>query len=137
MKRQVWFAEIRGPNCFGDVAIKYWAGLTIGQPVLLEREPLNKVDSNAIIARDLFNHPLGYIAREVSAVISPLMDKGKVPLARVVTRCNIFQKKRPVVKIWFDADPEKTKETGDEGSVDKQVQDLMKRLTPTKVTEDA
>lgn len=60
------------------------AQLSEGEPVLLEREPGNAFDPNAIMVldRDHLNH-LGYVAKEVAVELAPLMDEGRHFIARV------------------------------------------------------
>lgn len=105
-RRQVWFAEIRGAALFGTAGRKAWVSMTVGQPLLLEREPLNPADSSAIKVSDLMGQPVGYVAREVSCKIAPVMDAGKMVLARITRPVVLRTKSFPVAKLWIEGNVE-------------------------------
>jgi hypothetical protein len=51
-------------------------GLQVGERVVLEREPDNHHDANAILILDTAGDELGYVPREDAAVMAPLLDAG-------------------------------------------------------------
>jgi hypothetical protein len=51
-------------------------GLQVGERVVLEREPDNRHDANAILIIDTAGDELGYVPREDAAVMAPLLDGG-------------------------------------------------------------
>lgn len=53
--------------------------------VELEREPHNQYDKNAIQVVAHGEH-IGYIQRDLAALIAPMMDTGKEPHAKVIER---------------------------------------------------
>jgi HIRAN domain len=75
-------SEIRGA-AFIPRALKPYKALTVNQPLLLTREPENRADKNAIVASTLFNEPVGYVAREDAAIVSPQIADGIMWLAKV------------------------------------------------------
>lgn len=55
-----------------------------GETLLLQRDPGNAYDSNAILAVAASGVKIGYVAREVAARLSPKMDAGEKFVVRVV-----------------------------------------------------
>lgn len=51
-------------------------GLQVGDQVVLEREPDNRHDANAILILNTAGDELGYVPREDAAVMAPLLDVG-------------------------------------------------------------
>jgi len=51
-------------------------GLQVGEQVVLEREPDNRHDANAILILNTASDELGYVPREDAAVMAPLLDAG-------------------------------------------------------------
>jgi len=76
-----WYARVRGPALVRGW--NTWIGLESGQPLLLEREPNNPKDANAILVRDLFGAAAGYIERRVAAQVAPVMDSGVMVMAKI------------------------------------------------------
>lgn len=77
-------SEIRGAGLLGSHASQEYRALEAGQPLILVREPTNRADTNAVIAKTLYSVPCGYIARQHAAMIAPEMDAGTVWLAKVI-----------------------------------------------------
>lgn len=73
--------------------------------LVLEREPNNSFDSAAIKVLHGSTH-IGYIQREVAALLSPLMDRGFFYTATVVKNCRIS-----IVANIRPIDPPKKKAT--------------------------
>lgn len=83
----------------GPDAYRCYCALTVGQPLILAREPQNPADRRAIRCHTMTYQPCGYLAREDAAFLAPRMDAGEVFLAKVAsdpTRsgCDVF--------IWQD-----------------------------------
>lgn len=77
-------SEIRGAGLLGPMATLEYRALVANQPLILTQEPLNRVDSNAVIVKTVIGQPCGYLAKEDAAVISPAMANGVIWLAKVV-----------------------------------------------------
>jgi len=81
------------------------AGLTLGSELILEREPENVHDANAIAVR-FGALPLGYISRGIAKHIAPLIDEGARYRARIESLTGGGDKNRGVnVYVWRDAAP--------------------------------
>ena len=57
--------------------------LTVGEPLILEREPENEHDRWAIRVRSKDGHDLGYVTRFKNETIARMMDYGHVFEARI------------------------------------------------------
>lgn len=97
--------------------------VTLGQPLLLIREPRNPFDSNALLTADLFGKKLAYIERGVAAKVSPRIDRGELWLCKVIvipqfmqgrTRGAVIIKSPCVVVLWRGDLKAKTKEALDD-----------------------
>ena len=103
-----WIAgESRYPEAFlalaGEVRDD---GYLLPVAVVLEREPENDYDENAIVA-SVRGHKVGYISRDVAAVMSPALDQAGVA---TVTVCGIIRGGAPEfpnfgVHLWLDRHP--------------------------------
>lgn len=102
----LWRARLRGQKLFGRQCIRRAARLTANQPLLLIREPTNPVDTNAIIAADLFGKPVGYIERGVAAVVAPFLDNGVIVMATATGTVIEFW---PIAQLWIDGDQPEAK----------------------------
>lgn len=60
-------------------------GLAKGDRLVLEREPLNAADRNAIIVRAPGGEKLGYLPADKVVILARLMDGGKLLYARVTS----------------------------------------------------
>ncbi|TPX65466.1 hypothetical protein SpCBS45565_g05120 [Spizellomyces sp. 'palustris'] len=61
------------------VGIRYYKGMVgRGESVILEREPLNPYDRNAIKVLNMRNDQVGHIPRDQAAVLAPFMDAGTI-----------------------------------------------------------
>lgn len=69
-------SEMRGPALISLMACRLYVTVTPGQPLVLRRQPDNPVDTNALICCDAVGEPLGYVAREDAAYVSPEIDRG-------------------------------------------------------------
>lgn len=77
-------SEIRGAMLFGRDAKARLTGLKAQQPLIMECEPTNPVDPKAIILKDLFLRPIGYMAREQAAIVAPLLGQETGLLCKVL-----------------------------------------------------
>jgi hypothetical protein len=77
-------SEIRGAGLLGPIAVLEYRALVPNQPLILTREPTNRVDGNAVIVKTVLGQPCGYLAKEDAAVVSPAMARGVIWLAKVV-----------------------------------------------------
>lgn len=77
--------------------------------VTLAREPGNKYDKNAIVAT-VEGHVVGYINRDVAAVVSPALDGVGVSQITVcgIVRGGYTRRKNFGVHIWLDKHPERS-----------------------------
>jgi SWI/SNF-related matrix-associated actin-dependent regulator of chromatin subfamily A3 len=62
-------------SSFHPGAGNWIARMGLGQPLILEREPDNQYDKNAVAVK-IFHQKLGYLARGFAVKIAPLMDSG-------------------------------------------------------------
>ncbi|TLD39477.1 putative snf2 family helicase protein [Venturia nashicola] len=61
------------------VGVQYYRGhVTFGEMVLLNREPTNQYDSNAIQVKNVSGVQIGHIPRQVAAKLAPFMDSRKL-----------------------------------------------------------
>jgi hypothetical protein len=67
---------IVGANHMSLSAADACIALEEGAPVILVREPNNPHDGNAIKCLDLFGREMGYVQREVAAIVARWMDEG-------------------------------------------------------------
>lgn len=64
---------------------RYVKRLTLGEIVLLHREPENPHDTNAIVVKNQKEQRLGYVGKHIATNLALYMDSGKNPLKAVVT----------------------------------------------------
>ncbi len=62
------------------------ARLSIGEELLLKREPDNQFDHNAILVENLDSQQIGYLDRRLAATIAPFFDTYLYPIHAVVYR---------------------------------------------------
>lgn len=94
-------------------------GLVAGQPLLLHREPHNPADGNAVRLTDLYGGPVGYVERNVAAVIAKMLDMRVMVMARVLSPCVPTGRSRKGwrqyhaarVLIWIEPPPSTAKAT--------------------------
>lgn len=106
-----WFARIRGPLLFGEAAGMRWVRLQAGQPLIIVREPENRVHSKAIRVHDVLLQPVGYVEAAMADKIAPYMDAGVVLLAKVAKPAKVWQfpyAEPPEAVIWSDGSKERT-----------------------------
>ncbi|RDI87292.1 hypothetical protein Vi05172_g2935 [Venturia inaequalis] len=61
------------------VGVQYYRGhVTFGEMVLLNREPTNQYDSNAIQVKNVYGVQIGHIPRQVAAKLAPFLDSRKL-----------------------------------------------------------
>lgn len=61
------------------VGVQYYRGhVTFGEMVLLNREPTNAYDSNAIQVKNVYGVQIGHIPRQVALKLAPFMDSRKL-----------------------------------------------------------
>ena len=104
-----WIAgESRYPEAFAALAgPPRDAGYLIPVSVRLVREPGNKYDRNAIVAT-VEGRTVGYISRDVAAVVAPALDGVGVSQITVcgIVRGGYTRRKNFGVHIWLDKHPE-------------------------------
>ena len=61
-----------------------FAEMKVGDRLVLQREPENRFDSNAILVLDAQKRKAGYIPEKDNIVFARLMDAGKYLIAKVV-----------------------------------------------------
>lgn len=57
--------------------------LTVGDNLLLEREPKNRFDKNAILVKTMSGAPIGHFCADWAAVFAPKMDIGMTYHAKI------------------------------------------------------
>lgn len=76
------YTKIAGVSFNGRQA--YLKNLSIGDPLVLVREPDNNYDENAIKVTTIGGVQLGYIKAKLAEGIAPLMDKGSKFICKVL-----------------------------------------------------
>lgn len=86
MKRApIVYAMVRGARHRGLASLMLYADLERGRGVMLNREPGNAYDGNAIrVLEPEYEAQIGYVAREKAAILAPWMDAGWVYLSHIV-----------------------------------------------------
>lgn len=69
-------------NVLGPVVLMRYVGLGPSQPLIMERQPTNKVDPTAVLLKDMMGLPVGYVCREDSPRIAGMMSAGVHLLCR-------------------------------------------------------
>lgn len=68
------------------VGVRYYNGVaTVGEYVILRREPSNPYDSNAIRVDNVFGNQIGHIPRNLAAKLAPYIDRGEVELEGILS----------------------------------------------------
>lgn len=75
--------------------------LVNGQPLILEHEPTNHVDPNAVLVKDLMGAPCGYVAREHAPEVSAKIKSGLILMAKAIGPCICIARR---ILIWHDGD---------------------------------
>lgn len=88
------------PNRNGSNRRKLLSECVPGDPVSLQREPLNKADSRAIAVIGRGGAQFGYVSAERAARLAPMLDRGRTVMA-------IFQgtaDRRAYLRIAYDGE---------------------------------
>lgn len=84
-----WYADIRGKQFLQDAAQRIAAGsLFSGQPLQMQRDPTNEFDKNAIRLKTEEGIEVGWVSKEVAALVAPKLDRG-IPLVAIVHTRNV------------------------------------------------
>jgi hypothetical protein len=77
--------EFLGQYTTQVVGLRFYNHIPVaGQPVILEREPKNAFDTNAIRVLDTQRNQVGHIRRSTAAVLAPLMDQQRISVKGVI-----------------------------------------------------
>jgi hypothetical protein len=98
------FIRGRSADRISSTAHGTYCHLSDNQPLLLEREPTNPKDSNAVLVSDIMGAPCGYIAREHAAEISAKLASGEILMAKTIGQCMCVYRK---VLVWSDGEAER------------------------------
>ncbi|KAI0633366.1 SNF2 family N-terminal domain-containing protein [Trametes polyzona] len=72
------------------VGVQYYKGLVgPGEQVILQRQPNNPYDRNAIQVKNIGGTQVGHIPRQVAAKLAPLMDSGLITVEGVMHEGNL------------------------------------------------
>jgi HIRAN domain len=102
----------------GASALQACMTLAKGSPLILVREPGNPSDGNAIKLLNITGTPVGYVQREVAAIVRQWMDIGMAVSGKVIrgprlTNGRITMKKRyPRAVIYAEPPAEEGLSTG-------------------------
>lgn len=91
MLYNVFRTELRGPGLLGPNATLEYRALRVDQPLILQREPTNEHDANAVIAITVLAQPVAYVAKEHAAIISPRMAQGQIFTCTVTDVGRVFR----------------------------------------------
>lgn len=83
---------IVGANHMGMSAADACIALEDGAAVILSREPDNPHDRNAIKCLDLFGREMGYVQREVAAIVARWMDEGFMVSSKCIRRARLYKR---------------------------------------------
>ena len=104
-----WIAgESKYPEAFAALAGEpRREGYLVPVSVKLQREPRNQYDRHAIVAT-VEGHKVGYISRDVAAIVAPALDGAGVSELIVcgIVRGGYTKRKNFGVHIWLDKHPE-------------------------------
>ena len=79
--------------------------MTPGLPVILQREPDNIFDNNAITVRSADELVLGHVPREIAARLAPMMDSGQPVSARLAVAAVVDKREvrfAPKIEIRYE-----------------------------------
>ncbi|KAI0779816.1 SNF2 family N-terminal domain-containing protein [Fomes fomentarius] len=72
------------------VGVQYYKGLVgSGEEVMLEREPQNQYDRNAIRVKNISGSQVGHVPRNAAAKLAPLIDSGQITVEGVMHEGNL------------------------------------------------
>ena len=78
--------ELYGILATKIVGVQYYNGhATVGEHVLIRREPRNQYDSNAIRVDNVQRLQIGHIPRQIAAKLAPYMDAGELMVNAVLS----------------------------------------------------
>lgn len=94
--------------------------ISVGTPLLLIREPDNPYDTNAIRVMTVIGRSIGYVQREVAAIVAPKIDAGHIFLGKITRASRLLGIERtngrmvvnmsyPWAVLWLD--PPREEET--------------------------
>ena len=130
------------------VGIQYYTGhATVGEYVIVRREPSNPYDSNALRVENVQRTQIGHIPRTTAAKLAKYMDAGKILVEGSLTGDKAFYDCPIALKLFGAQDPTERAELVDQMRVDrlpldgiiqrareekKRKADELKRLKSTK-----
>jgi hypothetical protein len=130
-------SEVRGPGLISMAARLEYRALAPGQPLILQREPQNQVDKNAIVALTVMLQPCGYVARQEAAIVAPSLDLGVLWLCKVTAKGYAFQS--PKIVLWRERGAmKKFKELAMAYGADERTADavLQKKFVAPRLSEE-
>ncbi|KAF9263265.1 hypothetical protein L218DRAFT_927698 [Marasmius fiardii PR-910] len=92
------------------VGIQYYTGLVgAGEEVILEREPSNRFDRNAIRVLNIGRTQVGHIPKDVVAKLAPMLDARQITLEGVINDGNLGSRRSTwtlsiTIKIYGSSD---------------------------------
>lgn len=97
-----------GMHFRGESAREYAANITEGEALLIEREPENPYDSNAIKVLAPTEPPfqVGYISRQDAVWIADWLDKGYIYTATVTDKQTKHNNIHPILRLDLIQPPE-------------------------------
>lgn len=95
------------------VGIQYYQGLvSVGENVLLQREPQNPYDPNAIQVLNIGGTQVGHIKRQVAERLAPMMDANDISIEGIMQEGNIMGNPGYTLRmiLHFYGDPTRTEQ---------------------------
>jgi hypothetical protein len=92
------FMRFGSANVLGRAVVMRYINLAPTAPLIMERQPDNRIDPSAVLLKDITGLPVGYVCREDSPRVAGMMDAGVALLARVASP--ILKGGRRDVIIW-------------------------------------
>ena len=102
------------------VGIQYYTGhATVGEYVIVRREPSNPYDSNALRVENVQRTQIGHIPKTMAAKLAKYMDAGKILVEGSLTGDKAFYDCPIALKLFGAQDPTERTELVDQMRVDK------------------
>ncbi|KAJ9657626.1 hypothetical protein H2198_004154, partial [Neophaeococcomyces mojaviensis] len=93
------------------VGVRFYTGhASVGEYVIIRREPQNPYDRNAIRIDNVMREQIGHIGRQVAAKLSPFMDSGDLVLEGALTGAKGHYDCPVALKLFGTNDPAKSQE---------------------------
>ncbi|KAI5777939.1 SNF2 family helicase [Geopyxis carbonaria] len=109
------------------VGIRYYDGFaTMGEKLIVRREPENEYDSNAIRVLNTANIQVGHINKHLAAKLAPLMDAGTITVEALVSGPKLQFNMEVILEFWGPG--VRTKKTEDQRRMEAAAREREKEM---------